>query len=463
MIQAVDGSSSPAATASHERASSRDSASSAGASSSSGRSTEYDTASSSRHSSSTIASSSATLPLPMADQPSFEAMIASATSSSSSSSSSSAESSSTSSVDSMSQQSSPSLPSTTAPSSPISSPSQSFAESDPTGEEEKRPPQAGPLPSKRGEIGFMAGVHLERPRSAHIEQQMPERHPADRRSPSPTAGNDSELTSTTPRNNPTPATSTTDASSISKKKRILHFFKGSRLPSYGGLRLTTLLIFFGQICLIAGTITAWVVAVRRVKPGANQTGPQMQGTSSFIFVHVVFAIATLGQLLFLERRVFRLRAERYMYLHPGAILPTSYHGMDSNIDPAIIALSPWNRPPLPTYAAALQQSGAGTGDVEDHMIAAPPPPAYGNTRGSTLLLSGFLRQSLRAQRPLSVHSQRSVERSIAPGERPVSYASQDGQWEEICDAERARRLEQTLSRLERPSSRASHQSRESRR
>jgi len=118
-----------------------------------------------------------------------------------------------------------------------------------------------------------------------------------------------------------------------------------------------------------------------------------------------------------------------------------------------MGFSPWNRPPLPTYAAALAQSGVGTGDVEDHLIAAPPPPAYGNTRGSTFLLSGFLRDSLRAQRPVSAQTQASqinqpamVERS----ERPISYVSVDEDWEEVQNAERARRLEETLSTLERP-------------
>ncbi|KIK69760.1 hypothetical protein GYMLUDRAFT_121995, partial [Collybiopsis luxurians FD-317 M1] len=124
--------------------------------------------------------------------------------------------------------------------------------------------------------------------------------------------------------------------------------------------------------------------------------------SSTIFVHVVFAVGFLSQCLFLERRIYVMRAQRYMFLHPGEILPTSRHGRAFD---ATVAFSPWNRPPLPTYAAALAQSGVGTGDVEDNLIAVNPPPAYGNTRGSTLLLSGFLDARLRAERPVSVRTE----------------------------------------------------------
>jgi len=130
-----------------------------------------------------------------------------------------------------------------------------------------------------------------------------------------------------------------------------------------------------------------------------------------------------------------------------------------------MGFAPWNRPPLPTYAAALVDSGYGTGDVEDHLIAAPPPPEYGNTRGSTLILASFLTNGLRnsLRRTPSTTSQRSqtqqppiTERAMEEGEgedprgRPLSYVSRDEEWEEFRDAERARVLEHTLSQLERP-------------
>jgi hypothetical protein len=149
--------------------------------------------------------------------------------------------------------------------------------------------------------------------------------------------------------------------------------------------------------------------------------------------------------------VFRLRAERYSYLHHGEVLPTSRRRYIP--DNANMPLAPWLRPPLPTYAAALAQSGHGTGDVEDHVIAQPPPPAYGHTRGSTLLLSGFLRNSLRVQIDEGRQQRRASQmsgRSDGGRSRPVSYMSHDEGWEEVRNAERARRLEETLDTLERP-------------
>jgi len=113
-----------------------------------------------------------------------------------------------------------------------------------------------------------------------------------------------------------------------------------------------------------------------------------------------------------------------------------------------MALAPWNRPPLPTYAAAL--GVRGTGDVEDNIIAAPPPPAYGNTRGSTLLLANLFRSSSRAQsrrsvqsRPSSGQTSRDV-RASNNSVRPISYDAS----EHLSDVERAQALEEALATLE---------------
>lgn len=310
--------------------------------------------------------------------------------------------------------------------------------------------QAGPLPSKRGEIGYDEEIH----RAAAIATPepavtLPERHPADR--DAPPAASTTAPTTTAPSTTTTSEASSSTTSLVKRKrKRDMFRFKNRKIPNYGGIMLTTFLQFLFQLFLMTGTIVGWALAVRSIQRatdnGALGEGPMAAGTSA-IFVHVVFGIAVLGQLLFLERKVYRLRAERYAFLHPGEILPSSRsrYRPDPNI-----GLSPWNRPPLPTYAAALAQSGHGTGDVEDNLIAAPPPPAYGNTRGSTLLLAGFLRNSLRAQRPSSMHSDISRAEN---GERPMSYHSSDEEWEEIQNAERARKLEETLARLERPASR----------
>ena len=295
--------------------------------------------------------------------------------------------------------------------------------------------QAEPLPSKRGEIGYVEGVHnLDQGQEGMTSTDgvaLPERHPADRdhNPPSPLPAE--------PANPPLPSSSQNAQPSSCTVNKSFSFLKPRK--SFGGVQLSTLLFFAAQISLLGGTIAAWVLATGVLKRMAKSQG----GQYSSVFAHVVFVIAVIGQVILLERRLFRLRGERYSHIHPGEVLPR-HRTIPLHPDTAI-AFAPWNRPPLPTYAAALAQSGVGTGDVEDHLIAAPPPPAYGNTRGSTLLLAGYLRESLRAQRPTS---QDPVPTSTPAG-RPLSYVSRDDQWDEIQDADRARRLEETLDRLER--------------
>ena len=299
-----------------------------------------------------------------------------------------------------------------------------------------------PLPSKCGEIGYVEGTHgrgvAERRHNPEIV--LPARHPAERHAsfdvditpPIPTPSSGNVLIS------PSTSTLISTTGSNPKKKRILGFLQPKKVPTLGGLRLTTLLALTCQILLAAATIAGWVHTVNV----ASRKNPGHGGSPVAIIFHIMFALVIVVEMLFLERRIFRLRAERYSFLHPGEILPTSRHVRTPD---SSIPVSPWNRPPLPTYAAALAQSGVGTGDVEDHLIAVLPPPAYGNTRGSTMILAGYMPESLRAQRPISARSQMSVR-----DERPISYVSEDEQWEEIQNAERALRLEETLARLESP-------------
>ncbi|KAJ7227303.1 hypothetical protein GGX14DRAFT_629326 [Mycena pura] len=301
-------------------------------------------------------------------------------------------------------------------------------------------PQAGPLPRKIGEIGGEARLReAEEGRSSSPIAPLPDRHPEER---SPTeaavavAADSTVPSETTASSTPLTTHGMNSTDSLSKKKRILSFFKPKHVPSYYGLRLTTLLACVSQCLAVAATIVGWYFTASRVgrsdsttdnQPPSTGNDSTSNNTSSAIFIHVVFGVVTLVQLLFLERRIFRLRAQRYSYVHPGQILPSAR--LRAMGDPSL-AFSPWNRPPLPTYAAALAQSGVGTGDVEDHLIAAPPPPAYGNTRGSTFLLSGFLRNSLRAERPASVHSTSSQRHMSQRSERPLSYNNSSDYFEE---------------------------------
>jgi len=300
--------------------------------------------------------------------------------------------------------------------------------------------EAGPLPTKRGEIGYVGGSNEQEvePRSPSAEVIRPARHPADRDA---LIGNGADYNPpsmvTIPNTSaPTsPSLISTENSVTKKNKRVLFFFEQDKLPKFGGISLTTCLAFVCQLLCLGATIAGWVIAAQRL------SGEVMPGFgNSSLFIHMIFAIATLGQLLFLERTIFRIRAERYSHLHPGEILPSPRARRQPNTG---IAFAPWNRPPLPTYAAALAQSGMGTGDVEDHLIAAPPPPAYGNTRGSVLLLAGYLRDSLRAQRPVSGQNQMDEI-----DERPVSYMSL-GEYQQAQDTERGRQLEVMLAQPER--------------
>lgn len=298
--------------------------------------------------------------------------------------------------------------------------------------------QAGPLPSKRGEIGFVTGVHT--PVSGRFQEEsiaMPARHPADRDQNPPEPSSTIEDPNA-PNATPSPIQDSS-SHSITKSKRILGFLSPRNKVTCGGLRLFTLLLFAIQLAVFSGTIVGWVFATKLLNSTSPDGNRMPAAGSSIIFVHVVFGIATITQLIFLERRLYRLRGERYTYLHPGEVLPR-FRAESPAVDSATIAFAPWNRPPLPTYAATLAQSGVGTGDVEDNIIAAPPPPAYGNTRGSKLLLAGYLSATQRAERPQSEYTE--------PGSRPVSYASREEPWQGGQQVDRSLMREETLNRLE---------------
>ncbi|TFK24934.1 hypothetical protein FA15DRAFT_618616 [Coprinopsis marcescibilis] len=299
--------------------------------------------------------------------------------------------------------------------------------------------EAGPLPLKQGELGFIEGVHVQTPHSnpADRDLALPERHPADRdaqpTTPSNTAISPPPAVHTATRSSPPNSATPPAAPVASPKPRILRYLKPKLVPGLGGVRLITFLAFLFQLIVLTGCVTAWVFTGQKISEGIAG------GHSSVIFVHVVFAFAIIGQLIFLERRVYRIRAERYAHVNPGAMLPRYRNRAEQHSDMALsFAYAPWNRPPLPTYAAVLAQSGHGTGDVDDHLIAIAPPPAYGNTRGSRMLLQGFLTEELRAQRPTSAYSTAS---GLQRTDSNISEGARDQQ------------REQTLAQLENSSSR----------
>jgi hypothetical protein len=314
-------------------------------------------------------------------------------------------------------------------------------------------PQAGPIPSKRGEIGFIEGVHeqAQGPSQTIDQAPLPARHPADTPVTTPFENPANEA--------PPPPSgifgSPPDDSPITDVDKH-SFLRHKRLPVFMGIQSTTLVLLGTQLALFTGTVIGWVFAAIALSssspppppppPGVGSNAPQDNPAgagAAHVFVHVAFAVLALTQLLLIERRIYRVRAERYAFKHPAEMPRGSLrrgHSVSS------MPVAPWHRPPLPTYAAALASSGVGTGDVEDVDIAQPPPPAYGQTRGSRLILAGFLRNSLRAQ--AREYEQDRVSTVSGRGDRPISFVSQDEDWEVRRDADRARRIEEALAVLE---------------
>jgi len=303
--------------------------------------------------------------------------------------------------------------------------------------------EAGPLPQKRGEIGFVEGLHHQPELQVPpIAITLPSRHPADH-------GVDLEAQIASGSTIPiTPASAATrNRNSIASVRSDAAAKENKCSHSIAGLRFTTLSLCAFQLLVLSACITIWIVAIRSVSKNTT-TAPTL-----IVSLHVIFVIVLIAQLIFLERTVFKLRVQRYAYLFPGENIPMQAR---AGIPTPAIAFAPWNRPPLPTYAAALAQSGAGTGDVEDHLIAAPPPPAYGNTRGSRLILAGHMRQSILAQRPPSGLSYVNEVPEGEPG--PENYEGlgdgpTDGQMpggEGLDQTEMERQRNQTLAQLERP-------------
>ncbi|KZV81320.1 hypothetical protein EXIGLDRAFT_385882 [Exidia glandulosa HHB12029] len=316
--------------------------------------------------------------------------------------------------------------------------------------------EAGPLPRKVGEFGYPSSASLHQPESeADITEsaELPARHPADRPDPVQPPS----------RTQPTPAQSTAAGSSTTslqstippKRSGLLYRLRSSRAPPlFWGLHGPAVIRFVLILFMICGTITGWALTAGRLgdanarndngTAAKNDMLAQMAGTMG-IFVHVAFAVALLIELVFIERAIFQLRAERWLYKHPGEALPLHRGGRGSSAGGVGMNYAPWNRPPLPTYASALGYRG--TGDPEDDAIAAPPPPAYGNTRGSVLLLSNALRRISHLSQQMSPRTPRDFEQ--IPESRPVSYVSAAHDDPETRSAaERARQLEVTLARLE---------------
>ena len=199
-------------------------------------------------------------------------------------------------------------------------------------------PQAGPLPTKRGEIGYRESLNQPAPPNAELESDvtddqatLPTRHPADRELP-PTP---SEL-------GPPPITNAGDnqppAESQPQPRRDISFF-GPRFTKQG-VRASTIFLLVTQGSLLLLTIALWIILSELVLP------PSGAGLATSVFVHITFLTCTIVQVALFERLFFRYRAERYAMLHPGEVLPDLFNRGEQIS--TRLALAPWNRPPLPT-------------------------------------------------------------------------------------------------------------------
>ena len=296
-------------------------------------------------------------------------------------------------------------------------------------------PQAGPIPSKRGELGFVEGVHEQVQEPSQMIDQVPlpasAHYPVDSSIPFPFQGPviEAQYSDT--------AQTISDANSMANvgKRR---FFGRKRPPIFMGIGFTTLVLLVAQLLVFVGTLIGWVFAALAFSGGGTPNLPSAglidyenipqyddPGPSRVIFVHLTFAIVALTQIVFIEHGIFRARAERYAFKHQGEMPPASpQHGHSGRN--ASMPVPPWNRPPLPTYEAALTSGYVGTGDVEDVEIARPPPPAYGRTRGSSLILAGHLPENLRAR---EYEQDRRASGSSMHSDRIISFISLYEGWE----------------------------------
>ncbi|EEB97917.1 hypothetical protein MPER_02667 [Moniliophthora perniciosa FA553] len=149
--------------------------------------------------------------------------------------------------------------------------------------EESRP-QAGPLPLKRGEMGYREELHAPEAEEPSPGPELPARHPADRENTSSETGNDATPSTTVPTStSPTPASTSTHS--------IKKFLKPKKI-SYGGILLSTLLAFVIQIIMIAGTIAAWVVSTL-VLNKKKQESQQESGGGDPITKRQLFSFSAL--------------------------------------------------------------------------------------------------------------------------------------------------------------------------
>ena len=205
-------------------------------------------------------------------------------------------------------------------------------------------PQADPLPTKRGEIGYRESLNPPAPSNAESGSEVtahqtaaPARHSADRAPlPAPSGHGPSPITNA--------SSNQSSAGSQPSSRPPLSF--RSR-PNKHGVRASTIFLLVTQGSLLLLTIALWAILAKLVLPSTDTSKQVGVG----VCVHTTFVISTVVQIILFERLVFRYRAERYAMLHPGEVVPDLFNRGESTR----LALAPWNRPPLPTVSPSPLQ------------------------------------------------------------------------------------------------------------
>ena len=130
-------------------------------------------------------------------------------------------------------------------------------------------PQAGPLPRKRGEIGFRESLHEqgEGPSNPQEPLEIPERHPADTSLPDISQTLSSNDTPQATASEVRPSSPTSPSVRKEQKKHIFSLVRFRSLftnSKIGGITLALYFRFFAQIAVMAATLAAWVIIIKKI-------------------------------------------------------------------------------------------------------------------------------------------------------------------------------------------------------
>ncbi|KAG8860919.1 hypothetical protein FRB96_003654 [Tulasnella sp. 330] len=152
-------------------------------------------------------------------------------------------------------------------------------------------------------------------------------------------------------------------------------------------RISYLLLMIGIIAV------GWVLSIRAIEasPNSNQSPSEEDPgnpISSAVFVYIAFGVCSLALLIVLHHTVQQALVERHTFAHPLDVLPryNTYEGDGDTYAPLQTRMRPlWLSGSLREGRAVPVPVVEGDGPA----MVGPPPPAYGRTRGSTLLLRGL--------------------------------------------------------------------------